>query len=91
MDSGHLLQSLLKQGHSKLDHMTFEDLKDLSLLPCSSSCFRFCLNNEEECKADIQQEAVSVPITGGAQGQARWSPGQPDLVGDNQPTAGVRG
>jgi len=28
-------------------------------------------------------------IPGGAQGQAGWSPGQPDVVGGNQPIAGV--
>lgn len=55
------------------------------------SYFRFCFNNGEECKADIQQEAVGVPIPGDAQGQARWDSRQPDLVGDNQPTAGVWG
>lgn len=71
--------------------MASEDLKELSLLPCSSSYFRFCFNNGQECKADIQQEAVGVPIPGDAQGQARWDSGQPDLVGGNQPSAGVWG
>jgi len=36
------------------------------------------------CKA--AQRAIEAP--GGAQSQARWGPGQPELVGGNQPTAG---
>ena len=37
------------------------------------------------CKA--AQRAIEAP--GGAQGQAGRGPGQPELVGGNQPTAGV--
>jgi len=35
------------------------------------------------------QRSSGSPIPGGIQGQATWDPGQPELVGGNQPTAGV--
>lgn len=33
-------------------------------------------------------ESCECPLPGGAQGQVGWGPGQPELVGGNQPTAG---
>ena len=34
------------------------------------------------------QRSCRCPIPGGAQGQDGWGPGQPELVGGNQPVAG---
>jgi len=34
-------------------------------------------------------ESCGCPIPGGAQGQSAWGPGQPELLGGNQPRAGV--
>ena len=34
-------------------------------------------------------ESCGCPIPGGAQGWVGWGPGQPELVGGSQPTAGV--
>ena len=36
----------------------------------------------------VAQEGYGCPIPGGIQGQVGWGPGQPDLVGGNQPVAG---
>lgn len=35
----------------------------------------------------VAQRSCGCPILGGAQGWAGWVPGQPDLVGSNQPIA----
>ena len=43
-----------------------------------------------EALAQLSRELCVCPIPGGVQGQAGWSPGQPQLVDDEQPMAGGR-
>jgi len=38
--------------------------------------------------AQAAQRGWECPIPGGAEGQVGWCPGQPDLMGGNQPMAG---
>jgi len=61
------------------------------LAPCVlQRSVSFCLINRCHFKTFNQQEAIFMAYEsyGGDQGQAEWSPGQTDLVGDNQPMAG---
>ena len=41
-----------------------------------------------EALEKVTQRSCECPISGGIQGWVRWGPGQPDLVGGNQPKAG---
>jgi len=53
-------------------------------------CFTVSVECESMFEAPDQVAPWSCkrPIPGGVQGQVRWGPGQPDLVGGNQPMAG---
>lgn len=48
----------------------------------------FYSKGEDTCHRP-PKEAVGYPIPGGIQGQPRQSPGQPDLIGSNQPNSKV--
>ena len=45
-------------------------------------------SEDGEALAQAAQKGCQFCIPGGIQGRVRWDPGQTDLVGGNQPTAG---